>query len=157
MNPVYRLFATVNSFGPTVLRWFLGFVLMVHGGQKIFGWLGGSGWHATMAQLTAADGLRLPFVVAAGGLLLGAVAAGCLVLGLFTRLAALAVLAIMVCAIYGAKWEQGFLVSFEFEYPFALALIAVSLVFSGAGKVSADRAITRQLLPPGSMRLLGEI
>ncbi len=148
MNPVYRFFATSNSFAPVVLRLLLALVLAAHVGQRAFGWMDGSGWKAALAQLTAPAGLHLPYAVAALGLLAGIVAAVALFCGLFTRLAACLVLWAVILVIYSARWDQGFLLSNDFQYPFTLAGVAVALMFGGGGRFSIDRAITRQLLPP---------
>ena len=71
MNPVYRLFATINSFAPTVLRLLLALVFTIHAGQKTAGWLGGEGWKGTLAHWTAPapDGLHLPYGLAMAGIL----------------------------------------------------------------------------------------
>ena len=148
MNPVYRFFVTANSFAPVVLRLLLALICGVHVGQRAFGWLDGPGWKATMTQLTAPAGLHLPYVVAAFGLLAGMAAAVALFCGLFTRLAAFVVLLAVTLSVYAARWDQGFLLSTDFQYPFTLGGVAVALMFCGGGRFSLDRAITRQLLPP---------
>lgn len=148
MNPVYRFFATINSFAPTILRLLLALIFSVHVGQRTFGWLEGAGWKATLAQLTSPTGLHLPYAVAATGLLAGMVAALALLCGFFTRLAAGIVLLAVTLTIYSARWEQGFLLGSDFQYPFTLGGVAIALMFCGGGKLSVDRAITRQLLPP---------
>ena len=56
MNPVYRLFATVDSFAPTILRLTLTVVFTVHGGQKTVGWLDGPGWAGTLGALDQPGG-----------------------------------------------------------------------------------------------------
>jgi putative oxidoreductase len=148
MNPVYRFFATTNSFAPLILRLLLALIAGVHVGQRAFGWMDGPGWKATLALLTSPGGLHLPYVVAALGLLTGTAAALALFCGFCTRLAAGIILCGVAVAIYAARWDQGFLLSADFQYPFTLGGIAVALMFAGGGPFSLDRAITRQLLPP---------
>ncbi len=150
MNPVYRFFATINSFAPTILRLVLALISTVHVGQRAFGWMDGPGWKLSLTQLTSSAGLHLPYAVAAMGLLAGIVATLGLFCGFFTRLAACIVLLAVTLVIYSARWEQGFLLSTDFQYPFVLGGVAVALIFAGGGRFSLDRAITRQLLPPNT-------
>ena len=148
MNPVYRFFSTINSFAPTLLRLLLALISGVHVGQRTFGWMDGSGWKATLAQLTAPAGLHLPYTVAAAGLLAGMAATAGLLFGFLTRLASAIVVVAAALTIYSARWDQGFLLSGDFQFPFTIGGVAVALIFCGGGKFSLDRAITRQLLPP---------
>ncbi len=149
MNPVYRLFATINSFAPTVLRLVLATVFMVHGAQKVFGWFGGPGWNAQLAKWTAVEGMNLPYSLAVVGLLAEAVGAVGLLLGFCTRLVALLLCGQMMMAILLVHAGNGFLASGGgFEYPLTLGGVALALVFSGGGQYSVDRMLTRQLLPP---------
>jgi putative oxidoreductase len=150
MNPVYRFFATSNSLGPVVLRLLLALILAVHVGQRVFGWMDGPGWKATLEQLTSPTGLHLPYAVAAAGLLAGLASTVALFCGFFTRLAACVVLLALSLSIYNARWDQGFLLSSEFQYPFTLDGVAIALIFCGGGRFSVDGAITRMLLPPYS-------
>ena len=64
MHLFYRLFATINSFAPTILRLTLAAVFLVHGGQKTFGWMSGPGWNDTLTRLTAPGGLNFSTPVA---------------------------------------------------------------------------------------------
>jgi putative oxidoreductase len=148
MNPVYRFFATINSLAPLILRLLLAGVCGVHVGQRAFGWMDGPGWRATLAQLTAPTGLHLPYAVAAAGIVAGLAAAAALFCGFLTRLAAGVVLLAVSLSVYSARWDQGFLLSSDFQYPCTLGGVAFALMFCGGGRFSIDRAITRQLLPP---------
>ncbi len=148
MHPVYRFFATGTSFAPVILRALLALISGVHAGQRTFGWMDGPGWKATLAQLTAPAGLHLPYLVAAAGLVAGLAAALALFCGFCTRLAAGVILLALTLGIYGARWEQGFLLGADFQFPFTLGGVAIALMICGGGRFSVDRAITRQLLPP---------
>ena len=154
MNVVYRFFATIDSFGPTLLRMLLAVVFFVHGGQKTFGLFGGPGWGATIAQWTSPEGLHLPYTVAVCAILTEIVGALGLFFGFLTRLAALGIFCTMVVAVATVQLSVGLLAPNGLENPLTLAIIALSLVFSGAGKFSIDKAITRQLLPPYNSLLL---
>jgi putative oxidoreductase len=69
-----------------------------------------------------------------GGLLLAA--------GLFTPLAAVAIIGVMVVAVGSVHWPKGFFVSNGgFEYNLTLAAGALAVAFTGPGAFSLDRAL----------------
>ncbi len=135
-----RLVRTNASlWSPLVLRIVVGLVMAGHGGQKLFGWFGGGGFEATANAFTGM-GLKPGAVMAAlagGGELISGVL---LILGLFTRLAALNTVAVMVVAILTVHAKAFFLPA-GMEY--ALTLLAASLVLveTGGGALSADSKI----------------
>ena len=147
MNPVSRIFSTPASLAPTILRLALAVIFVYHGGQKAFGWFGGDGWTATMATLTAGDGLNFPYWLATLGVLAEIAGAAGIFFGIFTRIAALAIMLTMLVGIYTVHFAKGFGGPSGYEYPFALAAMAFALVCIGGGRFSIDRAISRQLLP----------
>ena len=153
MNPAYRLFATPDSFAPTILRLVLAVVFAVHGGQKIFGWLGGPGWGTTLEQWTSTEGLNFSHPVAALGILAETLGALGLLAGVLTRLAALGIFCTMLGAIFAVHGPAGFLAPKGYEYPFTLAGVALALMLAGGGRWSVDRLITRALLPPNTGKL----
>ncbi|MGO9841725.1 MAG: DoxX family membrane protein [Candidatus Acidiferrales bacterium] len=69
-----------------------------------------------------------------------------LLLGLLTRLAALAVIIVMVGAIAKVQWQHGFFINWElapgkghgFEAGFAFIAIALACVVAGGGALSLD-------------------
>ena len=151
----YRLFATINSFAPTILRLLLALIFTLHGGQKTVGWLGGAGWNGTLAHWTAPppNGFHFPSgLVAAGivGEILGAIG---MVLGFMTRLAALGLLCVMGAVAVFVHGSAGFFAPLGYEYPLSLAVVASALVCCGGGRLSLDRFLARALLPPNSGRL----
>ena len=143
-NPVYSFFATPGSFAPFFLRLALAAVSFYHGVQKTFGWFGGPGWNSTIALWTSPENYNLPYVVVA--LLLVTELAVCLALlfGFLTRLAALAVVLIMggilIFVHEGSTFEA-------VEFPILLIAAGLSLMITGGGHFSVDRAISVNLLP----------
>ena len=148
MHLFYRLFATINSFAPTILRLVLALVFSVHGGQKTIGWMGGPGLRDTLTQWTSPEGLNLSYPVAILGILAEVVGALAMLLGICTRLAGLLLLGQMVTVVALVHWQAGFLAPKGYEYPLTLGGVALALVFCGGGRLSADRALARQLLAP---------
>jgi putative oxidoreductase len=129
------------DLGLLILRVVVGLTLAAHGSQKLFGWFGGHGLAGTgsfLEQLGFRPGKLQAFLSgsaeAGGGLLLAA--------GLFTPLAAAAVVAVMFVAIVSVGLAKGFFAqNGGFEYPMVLATIATAVAFAGPGSLSLDRAL----------------
>ena len=137
-----RVLATDNGIGALALRVPIGIIFAAHGAQKLFGWFGGYGLEGT-GQFFGSVGLNPGYLMA---LLAGAAeffGGLALVFGLLVRPAAAALSIVMLVAIFAVHWNKGFFAG-SGGYEFALALFAASLalVFSGAGRLSADRAIS---------------
>ena len=137
-----RVLATDNGIGALALRVPIGIIFAAHGAQKLFGWYGGYGLEGT-GQFFGSVGLNPGYLMA---LLAGAAeffGGLALVFGLLVRPAAAALSFVMLVAIFAVHWNKGFFAG-SGGYEFALALFAASLalVFSGAGRLSADRAIS---------------
>jgi putative oxidoreductase len=142
-----RLLSTSNDVALTSLRLVLGVVFFAHGAQKMLGWFGGYGFHATMGFF---GHLGLPAPVALlvicteffGGL--------GLIVGLLTRIAALGIGGEMIGAIFMVHLPNGFFMNWAgnqkgegVEYHLLVLAIAATLLLRGAGAFSADRAIAK--------------
>ena len=75
-----------------------------------------------------------------------------LIFGLFTRVAAFGIGAVMAVAVATTHWQYGFFMNWYgnqkgegFEYHFLAFGIAVVLIIAGGGRLSADRAIVHQI------------
>jgi putative oxidoreductase len=118
-----------------------GLLLMGHGSQKLFGWLGGHGPEGTgqfMDALGMRPGKRMAMAAGfnefAGGLLLA--------LGLLTPLAAVLIASTMLVASLTAHRGKGLWATNNgFELPLLYGTVAVGLAFNGAGQWSLDHAI----------------
>ncbi|HEX5709597.1 MAG TPA: DoxX family protein [Pyrinomonadaceae bacterium] len=139
-----NLIRTAHVWFTLPLRLALGLVFIAHGAQKVFGVWGGPGLSG-MANMPAPLGLRPAWLwmgAAAFAELLGGVL---VLLGLLTRVGALLIAVVMLVAIIGVHWAGGFFLSNQpvpgFEYPFALAGMALALLISGGGRLSADEAL----------------
>ena len=143
-NPVYSFFATPGSFAPVFLRLALAAVSFYHGVQKTFGWFGGPGWNSTIALWTSPENYNLPYVVVALFLVTELAVCLALLFGFLTRLAALAVVFIMggilIFVHEGSTFEA-------VEFPILLIAAGLSLMITGGGHFSVDRAISVNLLP----------
>ena len=122
-----------------------GIIFMAHGAQKLFGAFGGYGLEGT-GQWMASIGLEpgyLMALMAGSAEFFGGLA---LLIGLLIRPAA-AVLAItMLVAIFTVHFSNGLFMSNNgYEFGLALLAVSISLLFSGAGRLSVDAIIRKQL------------
>ena len=138
---VNRLLATDDGAGALALRIPVGMIFAAHGAQKLFGWFGGYGLEGT-GQFFASVGLNPGSLLALLAGLAESFGGLALVAGLLVRPAAAALAFAMLVAIFAVHWGKGFFAA-SGGYEFALALFAasLSLLFSGAGRFSVDRAI----------------
>ena len=142
-----RLMGTSNDVTLTMLRLILGVVFFAHGAQKLLGWFGGYGFHGTMGFL---EHVGLPAPVALlvicpeffGGL--------GLIVGLLTRIAALGIGGEMIGALFMVHLPNGFFMNWTgnqkgegFEYHLLAIAVAAVLLLRGAGKFSADHALSK--------------
>jgi putative oxidoreductase len=120
----------LQPLGLLVLRLSLGAIMIAHGFPKVFGELH---HHVELVRSIHLPGWLAYLSAAAefgGGILL--------VIGFFTRCAALAVLIDMLVAIFGVHFKNGFLGQGNYQFPLALAAIAFSLILFGGGSISLD-------------------
>jgi len=142
----HKLFSTSNDFVLTIVRLALGVTFFMHGAQKMLGWFGGYGFHATMGTFTHYLGIPAPLAFLAicaefsGGL-------GLLV-GLLSRVAALGIMVNMLVAIATIHHVNGFFMNWTgqqkgegFEFHILAIALAIVVLVKGSGAVSIDRAI----------------
>lgn len=139
---IQRILATQNSTAALALRVPVGIIFAAHGAQKLFGWFGGYGLEGT-GQFFGSVGLNPGYLMA---LLAGAAeffGGLALVLGLLVRPAAAALAFAMLVAIFAVHASNGFFMDKGgYEYALALLAAALSLVFSGAGRLSVDGVLS---------------
>src|SRR5882762_1156905 len=128
----------LTDLGLLALRLTLGTVFLAHGGQKAFGWFGGPGF-SVAAGFFGNLGLRPPRFWTAVAVS-GELAAGVLfLLGLFTPVAGLLVLATMAVAIAKVHGPKGFFVQDGgYEYNLVLIIAAIAVAATGPGRFSLD-------------------
>ena len=141
--------ARMQGWGLTVLRLIVGIVFVVHGGQKLFlmGFGGVAGFLGSLG--VPAPGLFAVVVTLVE--LLGGLA---LILGLFTRVAAILIAIDMLVAILAVHLPNGFLASNNgIEFPLVLLSSCVALAVAGPGEAAADRALAARTRNPTLARL----
>jgi putative oxidoreductase len=142
-----RLTSTSNDVSLTISRVVLGVVFFAHGAQKMLGWFGGYGFHATMGffehmGMPAAVALLIICTEFFGGL--------GLIVGLLTRIAALGIGVEMIGAIFLVHLPNGFFMNWfgtqkgeGFEYHLLTIAMAAALLLRGAGAFSADYSLSK--------------
>lgn len=113
-----------------VMRLALGAVMLGHGYQKVFGGLHHHAQFVASLGLPAWMGYLSAFTEFFGGLLL--------LIGLFTRIAAVAVCINLVVAIWKVHWHNGLMGNGGSEFPLALSALAFALIFFGGGPIALD-------------------
>lgn len=140
-NITQRLLATEAGWGALALRIPVGIIFAAHGAQKLFGWFGGYGLEGT-GHFFDSVGLQpgaLMALLAGLAEFFGGLA---LVLGVLVRPAAASLAFAMLIAVFAVHWGKGFFMTTGgIEYALALFAASVSLLFTGAGRLSFDRAL----------------
>jgi len=144
-NPVFHFFHSPGNVGPLILRISLAGLFFYHGSQKAFGWFGGAGWQGTIDSWTATTSIGLPVLLASTVIILELAVCLALFFGFLTRLAGLAVVAIMTGALL--ILSRNTVVFSDFELPFLVWAMGLAIFCLGGGALSVDRAISRNLLP----------
>ena len=125
-----RFLDRLQPLGLLTLRVVIGIIMIAHGYHKIL--VGMSHHVETVRHLGLPGWLAYPSAGAEffGGILV--------LLGLFTRISAFAILINMIVAIWKMHWHNGLTANGGYEFPLSLAAIAFALVFFGAGPIAFD-------------------
>ena len=131
--------------GILILRLVVGGIMAAHGGQKLFGWLGGHGVGGTASfveSLGFVPGRVFAVLLGSaelfGGLLLA--------LGFLTPLSAMAIVAVMTTAIVAVHGAAGFFnQEGGIEFPLLLAVSTSVIAITGPGEYSMDFALDLEM------------
>ncbi|PCK04140.1 MAG: oxidoreductase [Alteromonadaceae bacterium] len=142
---INKITTTTRGLDTLPIRVGVGVIFTAHGAQKLFGWFGGYGLEGTagwMASIGIEPGLAMAAMAGSaeffGGLLL--------IAGLLVRPAALLLAVTMMVAIAKVHLANGLFMSNNgYGFGLALLVVSISLVFRGAGSLSADRLLQNQL------------
>ncbi len=142
---------TLLDWSPLFIRFALGSVFLVSGVGKLFAVgpkaMGISGFAGFLGSL----GVPLPALFAWFVATLELVGGLLLLVGLFTRYAAVLLAIDMLVATWLVHLPNGFAVgNGGYEYTLVLALVSVALVFSGPGRLALEHVIFDSELLPGT-------
>jgi putative oxidoreductase len=136
---------TEESLSALPLRLIAGLLFTAHGAQKLFAWFGGYSLEGTgqwMESIGLAPGYLMALMAGSaeffGGLFL--------IVGFLTRPTSFVLAITMVVAVFFVHIDNGLFMSNNgYEFGLALFAISISLIFSGAGKLSLDNALAQRL------------
>ena len=141
-----RMIATTQDVSLTILRLVLGVVFFAHGAQKMLGWFGGYGFHATVGFFTH---IGMPAALAFLIIVTEFFSGLGLIAGFLTRIVALGVSGLMIGAIFMVHLQNGFFMNWMgsqkgegYEFHLLALAIAAALLLRGAGPYSVDRSLT---------------
>ncbi|HEY9559987.1 MAG TPA: DoxX family protein [Anseongella sp.] len=139
---------TTDSLAAFLLRIGLAVVIFPHGAQKVLGWFGGGGFQGTLDGMTAGAGL--PVLVVILVMLIEFIGPLLLVLGVYTRIVALAMFGLFVGIVFFAHSSNGFFMNWGgqkpgegFEYHLLVLAISMALISIGGGRWSVDRSLMK--------------
>jgi putative oxidoreductase len=127
-----------TDVGLLLLRLTVGLLLAGHGAQKLFGWFGGGGLQGTgkgFAHLGYHPGTVYAGLCGASEFLGGLG----LAVGLFTPLAAAALIGVMINAMVVTAGHGLWATGGGIEYAMTIAVVALTVVLTGPGSLALDR------------------
>ena len=140
-----QIYDATAEYAAPLLRIALGGILIPHGMQKLFGAFGGMGLTANaqlFERIGYSPGMFWGTLVGCTELVGGAL----LVLGLFTRVAAAAVVIFMLNAVYFTSKTGGFFwTNRGSEFSILILAAAVFFLIRGGGEWSLDRKLGREV------------
>ncbi|MDT3700945.1 MAG: DoxX family membrane protein [Thermincola sp.] len=159
-GPAEWIFKVSNQQIDLILRMALGIVFFAHGAQKLLGWFGGYGWQGTIGFFT--QSLQIPASLASLSILVEFFGGIAIILGLFTRPAALALTVNMLAAVGKVHLANGFFLDQAgpadgIEFVFILLLMSLYFTINGAGLLSLDKLIFNRNGGSYQTRTSGEI
>lgn len=140
------LFGTENLWVGLILRLSLGFIMLPHGMQKLFGAFGGFGYKATMNFFT--ESMKLPWIISLAVILIEFFGSVGLVVGFASRIWAAGFIIIMTGAILTTNAKFGLFMNWfgnqegeGFEYHLLVIGMCIALFIAGSGNYSIDQLI----------------
>jgi len=137
MNP--NGLTQLQGWGITTLRVVVGIVFLAHGGQKLFVWGFGG-----MAGFLGQVGIPAPMLAAVVVTLVELLGGLALLLGLFTRWAAIPLAINMAVAILTVHLRAGFFLPNGYEFALTLLAANVALILLGSGEASLDSLLGKR-------------
>lgn len=139
-----KIMATSSSWATIPIRLALAAVFFAHGAGKVFGSFGGPGLNSFVNSGPAPFNFMRPAWLWWGAAAIAELLGSLLVfLGLLTRVGAFLIACTMLTAVIAVHWPNGFFASKNgYEYPLTLLAMSLTLLISGGGMASIDRAVS---------------
>jgi putative oxidoreductase len=134
------LYQKFSPFSYALMRFATGAILLPHGIQKVF-----TVPISKFAPNIAAKGLPFPEGLTFLTYFAETVAAACLAIGLFTRIAAAMVGIEMLVIVLFFQWQFGYFWTVRgYEFALLWLLLCIAIFFKGGGRYSIDRLIGKE-------------
>lgn len=150
MKTLILVFDTKKDWVGLVSRITLGAVIFPHGAQKMLGAFGGFGFDGTMHFFTESEGL--PWILAFLIICIEFIGSIALIIGLGSRLWAMAMMGLFLGIIFTNQIEHGFFMNWfgtqqgeGIEYSLLVLGIAFITFIQGSGKYSIDASINSKI------------
>src|SRR5215475_11376231 len=115
------LVKTSESWAMLPIRLALGAIMFAHGAQKVFGVWGGPGFNNWVNQAAPFAEMRPSWLWLGAAALSEFIGGALVMIGLYTRIGAFFIACVMLVAIFGVHWQNGFFINNRgFEFPMAL-------------------------------------
>jgi len=142
--PTHSVANRYSDYAPIVIRLILAAIFIVHGGQKLFGLFGGSGIEGTIGFF-ASQGIEPALFFAWLVALVEFFGGIAMIIGLLTRIFAIALTIDMLVAMTVVHFENGFLVNKGgVEFTLAILGLSISLILIGSKKWSLDNWLCKK-------------
>ncbi len=137
------------DWGLLAARIALAWIFIYYGGGKLFGWFNGPGIHRTALYFSNTAHLHPGGFFAVLGGVIESGSGVALALGLFSRLAGVALFGDMVMAMITVTWATGINSQSNppgYQLNLALAVLALVVALLGSGRFSLDALIERRVV-----------
>jgi putative oxidoreductase len=114
---------------------------MAHGAQKVFGSFGGPGFRQFISFPAPFTFMRPSGAWMAAAAFAELIGGALVLIGLLTRLGAFLITCVMLTVIFGVLRHKGFFAPEGMELAISFLAMALALLITGGGKLSADRII----------------
>lgn len=146
-----KLFKTDSKdYIALITRLAIGFVMLPHGAQKLFGWFGGHGFNGTLDFFTGT--LGIPYIISLIVILAESIGSILLILGFTGRLNSLLLISTMIGAVVTSHLSNGFFMNWfgnqageGFEYHILYSALALIVLIKGSGMFSIDALLLKRL------------
>lgn len=134
------LYESCAPYSYAIMRFATGAILVPHGVNKIL-----NTPIAKFAPNIAAKGIPFPEALSYLTYFAESVAAACLAIGLFTRIAAAIVGIEMIVIVILFQWQFGyFWTNRGYEFALLWVILCIAIFFKGGGRYSVDRLLGRE-------------
>jgi putative oxidoreductase len=134
-------YKSLGPFAYTLVRVVVGIMFIMHVQGKFH-----AGPAAIAANLMSKNGLEPAILFAYAAIFLESVGGACIIIGLFTRFFAAALVIEMLIALFAVHWAKGYAAGGGgYEYVLLIGVVMFAIAIRGGGPYSVDAKIGKEL------------